>query len=77
MNKSKIVSVRIDEDLLDQLPVKSAFSGGVTRSNVINMALRVAIEWKKRHVRWLGSGFHPEFGDVVDKLEFEFHREHK
>lgn len=75
--KSKLVSVRIDEDLLEYLPAKSTNCRYPSRSDLINAALRVAVEHKKRCGKWLGLGFWPHYGDVVDKLEFEYHREHK
>lgn len=75
--ESKVISFRIDDDLLEYLPVKSVYNRYPNRSDIINAALRVAVEWKKHHVNWLGLGFSPKFGDVVDKLEFEYHREHK
>jgi len=75
--KSKVISVRIDESLLEYLPAMSRDCRCSSRSYLINAALRVAVEYKKESGKWLGLGFYPEYGDVIDKLEFEYHREHK
>lgn len=74
-----VISVRLDEDVERELRPLIAESGRKwpNRSDVINWALRVSIEYRKRNKKWLGESFYPRFGDVIDKLEFECHREVK
>lgn len=71
---NKVVSVRIESDLLDYIDESVLYESYFKRSDVINCALRVAVEYYKRKRKHLGRGFYPQFGDVIDKLEFEFHR---
>ena len=74
-----VISVRLDEDVEKELMSMIATSGRrwPNRSDVINWALRVSIEYQKKNKRWLGQSFYPLYGDVIDKIEFEFHREVK
>ena len=74
---TKIVSVRIESDLLEYIDKSVKDESYFKRSDVINCALRVAVEYHKREGKHLGRGFFPRFGDVIDTLEFECHREHK
>lgn len=74
---TKIVSVRIESDLLEYIDKSVKDESYFKRSDVINCALRVAVEYHKRKRKFLGRGFFPQFGDVIDTLEFECHREQK
>ena len=71
-----VISVRLDKDVEKELMPMISASGRKypNRSDVINWALRVSIEYQKKNRKWLGEYFLPQFGDVIDKLEFEFHR---
>lgn len=71
---NKVVSVRIESDLLDYIDKSVENESYFKRSDVINCALRVAVEYHKRKRKFLGRAFYPQFGDEIDKLEFEFHR---
>lgn len=76
MGKSKLVSVRLDEDALAIIDEECKGSPYRKRSSYINVAVNfmaTAIKMKKAE-----KLFHywPK-GDVVDKLEFEYHREFK
>ena len=77
MNGTKLVSVRIDEDVLakiDQLANKSTYH---KRSDIINGALRMIAYSEGSKMSEKACKFWPQYGDVIDKFEFEFHREHK
>lgn len=77
MNGTKLVSVRIDEDVLakiDQLANKSTY---LKRSDIINGALRMIAYSEGSKMSEKACKFWPQYGDVIDKFEFEFHREHK
>jgi Arc/MetJ-type ribon-helix-helix transcriptional regulator len=77
MKATKLVSVRIDEDVLakiDQLANKSTFR---KRSDIINAALRLIAFADNSKIADKACQFWPQFGDVIDKFEFEYHREHK
>lgn len=77
MSKSKLVSVRIDESLLADIDKLAEGSEWWKRSNLIEAGLKVIRELaKKKGVSYV-CRFCPEFGDVADKLELEYHREHK
>lgn len=77
MKGTKLVSVRIDEDVLakiDQLAVKSTYR---KRSDIINAALRMIAYSDGSKMAEKACKFWPQYGDIIDKFEFEFHREHK
>ena len=77
MKGTKLVSVRIDEDVLakiDQLANNSTYH---KRSDIINAALRMIAYSDGSKMAEKACKFWPQFGDVIDKFEFEFHREHK
>lgn len=74
---NKVVSVRIESDLLEYIDKSVEGEFYFKRSDVINCALRVAVEYHKRKRKHLGRGFYPQFGDVIDIIEFECHREYK
>lgn len=74
---NKVISVRIESDLLEYIDKSVKDEKYFKRSDVINCALRVAVEYHKRKRKHLGRFFYPQFGDVIDTLEFECHREHK
>lgn len=77
MRKSKLVSVRIDEELLSS--IDSIVDGSVywNRSTYIQAGLKLMVEMSKRGLGRDAIRFCPEFGDVVDEISFKYHREHK
>ena len=77
MSKSKLVSVRIDGDLLRDIDSLVSPEKWVTRSSAIEAGLKILRELAKRQGVSKLTHFYPEYGDVVDKCEFEYHREHK
>ena len=77
MRNLQLISVRIDpSDLkaLDEIVEKTSF---VKRSDLIQAAIRFYLaaesKGKGREVR----NYRPMYGDVVDELEFKYHREHR
>lgn len=77
MNKTKVISVRIDEKLLDQIDEKVSNMRAINRNDLICGLLRLA-----NHVAAPGRlericGFYPEWGDVIDEFEFKYHRVYK
>lgn len=77
MENLKLVSVRIDPKDLEDLDKIVEDSSYVKRSDLIQAGIRLYLaahqQGKGREVR----SFFPRWGDVVDKFEFEYHREHR
>lgn len=77
MSESKLVSVRLDAEDIKEIDRQCKSLGYVNRSFVINKAVSLAVYMMQHgHFRKLWN-FNPQFGDVVDKFELEFHRELK
>lgn len=77
MSATRLISVRIDEEVLaiiDQLAESSTYR---KRSDIINGALKMIAYADNSKLADKACKFWPQFGDVIDKLEFEYHREHK
>ena len=77
MRKSKLVSVRIDEDLLESIDLIVDGNRYWNRSSYIQAGLKLMVELSKRGLGRGAIRFCPEFGDVVDEISFKYHREHK
>lgn len=77
MENLKLVSVRVDPRDLEELDAIVQGESYVKRSDLIQTGIKLCIAahrmGKGRDVR----RFFPRFGDVVDKFEFEYHREHR
>lgn len=76
MENLKLISVRIDPrdvDALDEIVKRTSF---VKRSDLIQAAIKFYLaadsKGKGREVR----NYRPQYGDVVDELEFKYHRDH-
>lgn len=74
MSANKLISVRIDSDVLEFIDSNCPFQGGTSRSDVINWALRMAVEYKKIHGRWLGRNFLHVRNDKVTKFDVQIER---
>lgn len=77
MKYTKLISVRVPVDVLnkiDQLADKSSYR---KRSDIINGVLRMIAFADNSKIADKACKFLPQFGDVIDKFEFEYHREHK
>lgn len=77
MKGTKLVSVRIDEDVLAKIDQLAGNSTYRSRSDLINGALKMIAYADKSKLADKACSFWPQYGDVIDKIEFEFHREHK
>lgn len=77
MENLKLVSVRVDPRDLEELDKIVEDSSYIKRSDLIQAGIRLYLaahqQGKGRKVR----SFFPRWGDVVDKFEFEYHREHR
>lgn len=77
MKNLKLVSVRIDpEDLkdLDRIASNLSFS---RRSNLINAGIRLVIALEHHRMLQKLLFFYPRYGDVLDNITLEYHREVK
>lgn len=77
MRETKLISVRVPADLLEKLDKLAEKFQSYNRSYLINDAIRLmvaedALDFVRKAIR-----FYPQYGDKIDKLEFEYHREHK
>lgn len=77
MKGTKLVSVRIDEDVLAKIDLLASISTYRRRSDFINGALRMIAYSEGSKMADKACNFWPQYGDIIDKFEFEFHREHK
>lgn len=77
MKGTKLVSVRIDEDVLAKIDLLVSKMSYRKRSDIINAALRMIAYADGLKMAEKACKFYPQFGDVIDKFEFEYHREHK
>ena len=77
MRGTKLISVRIDEDFLKIIDEYCAKHEYRKRSDVINAAIRLIATAEPLGFIGKACKFYPQFGDVIDKLEFEYHRQHK
>lgn len=77
MNKTKVISVRIDEQLLAQVDKKVLHMNYQTRNDLICGLLRFANQVAVTYQLEKFCSFYPEWGDVLDEFEFKYHREHK
>lgn len=77
MSATRLISVRISEEVLakiDQLAKNSTYR---KRSDYINAALKMIAYANNSKIADKACQFWPEYGDVIDKFEFQYHREHK
>lgn len=77
MRKSKLVSVRIDEELLSEIDAIVDGDRWFNRSAYIQAGLKLMVELNKRGIDRSAVRFCPEFGDVVEEISFKYHRGHK
>ena len=75
MESTKLVSVRLPEDLVRQLDERCGDT--YSRSTLIYAGCKLILEAAKRGKVWCAVRYCPETGDVVDEYEFKYHREHR
>ena len=77
MEKLKGISVRVDPRDLADIDKMIEARSYLNRSDLINAGIKMMIAADKAGLKDQFLRFHPRFGDVVDKFEFEYHREHR
>lgn len=77
MKGTKLVSVRIDEDVLAKIDQLAGNTTYRSRSDIINGALRMIAYSDGSKMADKACKFWPQYGDVIDVFIFEYHREHK
>ena len=77
MSKTKLGSVRIDEELLAKIDVLAESVRWYSRSEYIAAGLKVMVELAKKGLDRKAIQYYPEYGDVLDSIDFKYHREHK
>lgn len=75
MEKTKLVSVRVPVGVLDAIDRACSRYPYRKRSDYIIAALSLIVEVDKKGLFEKVIRFHSEFGDVVDDIAFEYHRE--
>lgn len=77
MEKTKLISVRVPVDVLEAIDETCSRYPYRKRTDYIIAALSLIVEVNKKGLFDKVIRFHPEYGDVVDELSFEYHRERK
>lgn len=77
MENLKLVSVRVDPRDLEELDKIVENSSYVKRSDLIQAGIKLYIAAHKMGKGLYARRFNPHWNDVVDKFEFEYHREHR
>lgn len=73
MEKTKVVTFRIEEDMLNEVDRIATSHGWYKRSHVIAAGLRIMAELEKRGLAGQALNYHPKW-DEIDTLEFKMHR---
>lgn len=73
MSKTKVVTFRIEEDVLNEVDQIAARHGWCIRSSVIAAGLRIMIEMEKRNLAGQALTYRPRW-DEIDILDFKMHR---
>lgn len=73
MEKTKVVTFRIEESVLDDVDRIAKKIGWYKRSHVIAAGLRLMVELDKRNLARRAMSFSPRFDDVVS-LDLEIKR---
>ena len=74
MEKTKLISVRVPIDVLDAIDKACSRYPYRKRSHYITAGMILISEMNKKGLFDKVIRFHPEFGDVVDEISFEYHR---
>lgn len=75
MEKMKVVSIRLPQSVVDEL--SKGYSYYRSQSDYIRAGAVLMAELIKFHKAEKVLKFSPEYGDVLDKFELEYHREHR
>lgn len=76
MDNKKLISVRLSEKDLQAIDKRCKLNGYRKRSDYICKAVSFMAWAIDNCEEEAVMKFWPEFGDVVDKFEFKFHRKH-
>lgn len=76
MGETKLISVRVDVDTLAEIDKTADSESYWKRSDIIQKALGLAAWMCKNGKAHKLLHFSPNW-DTVDKLEFEYHRDHR
>lgn len=74
MVNRKLISVRVDSDLLEIIDAECLGGHFVSRTDVINWALRMAVEYRRLNHRWLGRDLLQLRGDKVTRFDVEIEK---
>lgn len=77
MATTKLISIRVDED--DLSIIDNAATGKIflKRSDYVNAALRLMAWAIKNSQESKILKFYPQFGDVMDSFDLNYHRQHR
>lgn len=70
MEKTRVVTFRIEEDVLNEVDQIASRHGYYKRSHVIAASLRIMVELEKRNLARQALRYHPKW-DEIDTLEFK------
>lgn len=73
MEKSKVVTFRIEESVLEAVDAIAKKQGWYKRSHIIAAGIRLMVELDKRGMAGRALHYYPKLDDVT-KLEFEVRR---
>lgn len=77
MENLKLVSVRIDPEELKDLDRIASHLTYYKRSDLINAGIRLVIALEHHKMLQKALSFYPRYGDVLDNISLEYHREVK
>lgn len=73
MEKTRVVTFRIEEDVLNEVDQIADHYGYYKRSHVIAAGLRIMVELEKRNLAGQAISYHPKFDEIVT-LDFKKRR---
>ena len=77
MENLKLVSLRLDPRTIEKVEKAAASLTYWKKTDVMRKGIELVAYLAEHHLLDKVMKFCPEFGDVVDKFEFQFHREFK
>lgn len=73
MEKTKVVTFRIEEDVLNEVDRIASNHGWYKRSHVIAAGLRVMVELEKHNLAGQALSYNPKF-DEIETIDFKRRR---
>lgn len=74
MDKSKVISVRVPNEILEKLEKAAENSVYYKKSDFINAGIKLVLAGFEMGQRQQILRFFPQFGDVEDEFVFKYHR---